>query len=154
MSIQEHNNAALAATLQPYYECLKHDLYLYQSDIAFLCLPCPLPPADCNPSQVYIYDAQRPGASGCVRVYPDVFLLYKLKTYTLRPGRPGENQHIAHARARVCVFLFFSDIYFYLLLKIPRHPGRAFDIGYLRPDIHPDAPGRPGRINKGGLSCH
>lgn len=154
MSIQEYKNAALAATVQPYNECLKQDLHLYQNEIASLCLPRPLPPADCITSQVYLYDARRPGASGRVRVYPDAFSPYKLKTYTIRPGRPGENQHIAHARARVCVFLFFSDIYFYLLLKIPGHPGRAFDIGYLRPDIHPDVPGRPGRINKGGSPCH
>lgn len=121
-------------------------------------LSAPLSPVDYLPSKKYTTEDSRPGASGCVRVdlfHPDGFSFYLSISYTIRPSRPGENQYTrARARARGKSLLYFV-IYFILKVKTPGRLGQLFNINNLRSDIHPDAPGRLGRITKGGFfACH
>lgn len=113
----------------------------------------PRPLLDDRTTPRHIMATFGPGRSGRVRVHPDRFSFYESKTYVACPGGPGENQHIARVRARAVISLFPSDIYFYLLLKVPGQPGQLFNIKHFRSDIHPDAPGPLGPNSIcGGLS--
>lgn len=145
-------NAALAASLLSCYPRESGNTVSLCAFTAAVCPDSPSPLLMHRTTQSQIYATFRPGASGCVRVYPDSFSLYNSKTYVACPGRPGKNQHIAHARARV-FRLLFSDLLFILLLKTPGQPGQLLKIHYLHPDSRPDAPGQPGRIIIGGLLC-
>jgi hypothetical protein len=155
MSKRKDKKAAQAASLPP---CHSHE---NGNPLSLCALTVALRSASPSPllmhctTQSQIYATFGPGASGCVRVYPDSFLLYLSKTYLPCPGRPGKIQHIARMRARACVFFFFlSDTFFYLNIKAPGQPGQLFQINNLHPDSHPDAPGQPGQAIYGGLSCH
>lgn len=158
----KHYHAAIAASFMPCHSRLcpsgykdgnSASIYNHSADVR-PGAPCPL--LIDRTTQIRIMATFGPGASGCVRVYPDSFSFNKSETYLACPGRPGENQHIARMRARACVFrLLSSDLLFYLLLKVPGQPGQLFNISNLHPDRHPDAPGRPGQPTKRGISlCH
>jgi len=155
------NNAAQAASfhyLMPLRVASKTWESISSVISASLRLPAPLSPVEIIPSNRYTTDDFRPGASGCVRVkqvHPDGYSLYLSSSYTIRPSRPGENQHTrTHARARGKSLLSFV-IYFILKVKTPGRLGHLFNIINLRSDIHPDAPGRLGRIINGGFFvCH